>query len=774
MGDPKSNHPIVRRSSNTLRQPPRQWFVDYLPVTGDNTIELLVDGEDYGKSLHPALMAATDEVMLTGLHFQPTWRLLRGGGSANADLDHPDNLLNVLKTVARKGVKIYLLVNQFWENEWTTINPIRSKIKKEGHLEWYLPETSDLFTGLKDFDNVMCRTDVHQGVFMSTHHQKTVIIDKKVAFVGGIDLTLVDGDRWDTTDHTVPGAPPKKTTAERIISRWFTKDDLERYEVYEPYGPADDRRYSLPEHLWHDVQCKVEGPSVQFVLDNFHARWNHGVLYKDMSREETVTSRYVRDGKTLVRREFKELDFNVVADDGADRHKFDRISIEPQTYQDRMRNKKSIHVRADDEAAPPELVDRCGIDSVPKLSGTKIQVVRSMPVGQYVSDKQKPAWNLTEEVWERSCKDAYLIAIRAARDYIYLENQWISDEHIWAELVASMKRNRDNPDFRIVIMLPRRPLDAAGYGTNQDIDLRPHVNRVIAQTKSTDQFGMYCAVAPLPATRRDNVDLSQADIDEFGPDSAQIYIHSKVLIVDDCWSLIGSANAGGISLLGMTDVSRMFTSGRGSAPDSELSVAVYDKAFGKKFREALWKEHLEGDLPGSVPAAADKFREKSGSAASRVQAAVLFRKALEGGADGVRRIPPLVMAQMRARSEIVASQNGPVSLAPDSPFTFTCTTFKAGPAYTLHYRWLLVDEAGKRWDVRGFGTDRVVRSYGPENIIYIPSLTAAALREQQAPSGEAKILCRVLVTPAGVTPRASGDDDENYGVLLQLPITLQR
>ena len=783
MADPPQQRPVVRRSTNVIRQPPRQWFVDYLPVTGENEVELLVDGESYGQSLHAALMGAGEEVLLTGLHFQPTYRLLRGGGSADADLHHPDNLLNVLRAVAKKGVTIHLLVNQFWANEWTTSNPIRKAIKKAGHLDWYLPETFDLFRGLMqsnadhdysedDCKNVKCRTDVHQGVLMSTHHQKTVIIDQKTAFVGGIDLTLVDGDRWDKSDHVIPGAAPEMTTKDRIIEHWFTKDDVVADPVPEPYGPQDDRRYSLPEHFWHDVQCKVEGPAVQFVLDNFHARWNHGVLYT-LKKEEKTKSHYVRRDKVLERREYKEVDYEAVQDDGS--HTFERMALDPQTYQSRMNDQSSIHVRAEDpeDEGPPEVIDKCGIDSVPKLPGAKIQVVRSMPAGEYEHEKQKPHWNLSDEQWERSAKDAYLIGIRAAREYIYLENQWISDEHIWAELVASMRRNRDNPDFRIVIVLPRRPLDAAGYGTDQDIDLQPHVNRVIAQTASADQFGMYCLVAPLPDSRKENIDLSEEDAEEFGPDSAQIYVHSKVMIIDDQWSLIGSANAGGISLLGMTDLSRVFTTGRGSAPDTELAVVVHDKDFGKQFREALWEEHLEGDLPGSVPAAADKFREKAGAPDSRVQNMVLFQKAIDKGSEAMRRVPPLVMDAVRANTRIVPSEEGPVSLAPDSTVGFTLVAFKPG-AYTLHYRWMLEDDAGQRWDLRALKTDRVTRHYGPEREVYIPTLTAERLRAQPPAGGQARVLCRVLVTPAGVTPRASGDDDEHYGTVVALPITLGR
>jgi phosphatidylserine/phosphatidylglycerophosphate/cardiolipin synthase-like enzyme len=36
---------------------------------------------------------------------------------------------------------------------------------------------------------------------MHCHHEKLVIVDGEVAFVGGIDLTSLGGDRFDTSDH---------------------------------------------------------------------------------------------------------------------------------------------------------------------------------------------------------------------------------------------------------------------------------------------------------------------------------------------------------------------------------------------------------------------------------------------------------------------------------------------------------------------------------------------------------------------------------------------
>ena len=43
---------------------------------------------------------------------------------------------------------------------------------------------------------------------MHCHHEKTIVIDDRVAFVGGIDLTSEAGDRYDTSDH-----PPARRSA---------------------------------------------------------------------------------------------------------------------------------------------------------------------------------------------------------------------------------------------------------------------------------------------------------------------------------------------------------------------------------------------------------------------------------------------------------------------------------------------------------------------------------------------------------------------------------
>jgi phosphatidylserine/phosphatidylglycerophosphate/cardiolipin synthase-like enzyme len=67
---------------------------------------------------------------------------------------------------------------------------------------------------------------------MHCHHEKLVIVDDEVAFVGGIDLTSLSGDRWDSCSHEAQGR----------------------------LG-------------WHDVATRLRGPSVVDVAEHFRARW---------------------------------------------------------------------------------------------------------------------------------------------------------------------------------------------------------------------------------------------------------------------------------------------------------------------------------------------------------------------------------------------------------------------------------------------------------------------------------------------------------------------
>jgi phosphatidylserine/phosphatidylglycerophosphate/cardiolipin synthase-like enzyme len=96
--------------------------------------------------------------------------------------------------------------------------------------------------GRRDVDAELARLGRHPGVRVAAdrrerplhcHHEKLVIIDDDRAFIGGIDLTQLAGDRFDT-----PGHP---------------------------------NRGSLG---WHDAASLVSGPIVQEVSAHYRMRWH--------------------------------------------------------------------------------------------------------------------------------------------------------------------------------------------------------------------------------------------------------------------------------------------------------------------------------------------------------------------------------------------------------------------------------------------------------------------------------------------------------------------
>jgi phosphatidylserine/phosphatidylglycerophosphate/cardiolipin synthase-like enzyme len=79
---------------------------------------------------------------------------------------------------------------------------------------------------------------------MHCHHEKLVIVDDQIAFVGGIDLTSLAGDRFDWSHH-----------------------------------PLRD------EGGWHDAAAKLRGPAVADVSRHFGQRWRD-VVGEEISCEE--------------------------------------------------------------------------------------------------------------------------------------------------------------------------------------------------------------------------------------------------------------------------------------------------------------------------------------------------------------------------------------------------------------------------------------------------------------------------------------------------------
>ena len=188
-------------------EPPAGGWSGSAPVRDGNALEILIDGEAALPRIAEALRGARSHVHMTGWFFTPAFALEREGG------------LTVLRNLlAELAERIDVRVLAWAGAPLPLFRPSRRDVRKM---------RDELTSGTR----IRCALDAKERP-LHCHHEKTIVIDDEIAFVGGIDLTSEAGDRYDSTGH-----PARSTIG------------------------------------WHDACARIEGPAVQDVATHFQARW---------------------------------------------------------------------------------------------------------------------------------------------------------------------------------------------------------------------------------------------------------------------------------------------------------------------------------------------------------------------------------------------------------------------------------------------------------------------------------------------------------------------
>ncbi|XP_029649111.1 phospholipase D1-like [Octopus sinensis] len=250
----------------------------------------------------------------------------------------------------------------------------------------------------------------------------------------------------------------------------------------------------------------------------------------------------------------------------------------------------------DDEQYPflfPKIIPNL---SNPATAGKlKIQILRS--VGQ---------WSAGNVKCENSIQQAYVKSIKNAKHFIYIENQFFISKVATDNIVLNkinkalferiLKAHRKKETFRVYIVMPLLPAFEGEIGTKKGTAIQAitHWNYAsicrgneslltrLKQEGVTDPFN-YVTFYGL----RNHGELLEKLTTEL------VYVHSKMMIVDDDTTIIGSANINDRSMLGDRD--------------SEMAVIIQDletvpvqfngkdhKAghFSSSLRKTVFKEHL--------------------------------------------------------------------------------------------------------------------------------------------------------------------------------------
>lgn len=189
----------------------------------------------------------------------------------------------------------------------------------------------------------------------------------------------------------------------------------------------------------------------------------------------------------------------------------------------------------------------------PPRGGSLVQIQRHVPAGLYRDGRPTPGgWPHDIAGGDRSIRDQYVEAIGAARRSIYIENQALPVPEIAVELEGALKRG-----VEIVVLVPAEPEDHVRAARRN-----PESPRVFGPVEALGQYENFGLVA----------------IAGRGPWRARsaVYVHSKIMLIDDAWATIGSCNLHRYSLSGHT----------------EMNATFWDPPVVRALRSRLLAEHL--------------------------------------------------------------------------------------------------------------------------------------------------------------------------------------
>ncbi|KOM44745.1 hypothetical protein LR48_Vigan06g005100 [Vigna angularis] len=402
-----------------------------------------------------------------------------------------------------------------------------------------------------------------------THHQKTVIVDadaghnkrKIKAFIGGLDLCV---GRYDTPDHS--------------LFRTLQTTHKDDYHNPNFEGPVTD----CPRQPWHDLHSQVDGAAAYDILTNFEERWLRALKMH------------------------------------------------------RLRKMKSSH---DDSLLKIDrIADIVGIDNVPCLNEENQETWHTQIFRSIDSNSVKGFPKESQDAIKRnlvcgknvlidmSIHSAYVKAIRSAQKFIYIENQyflgssynWDSYKDLGANNLIPMEialkiasKIKQHERFSVYIVIPMWPEGVPKSTATQRIlfwqfktmqMMYETVYKALQeagldnQYEPQDYLNFFClGNREIP----DNQNVSKTTGENIPQALTKknkrfmIYVHSKGMIVDDEYVLLGSANINQRSMEGTRD--------------TEIAMGAYEPnhTWAKKqsrprgqarfinfYKMSLWSEHI--------------------------------------------------------------------------------------------------------------------------------------------------------------------------------------
>ncbi len=272
------------------------WFAATGRAPSRNRVELAMDGEEKWQGVATDLESASERVTWATWWWQSDFELERPEGvySMSDATRWSHTAMGHLQDL--RGVPRRVLINRFWDenSDWAkylnTDSELRDAADTRGDdfevvlqgnptevplTEEYAGTPADFDFGERVLDNPRyadraveaagLRVPAGLSVQVASYHQKFVVLDGQVAWVGGMNVKSTD---WDTNDHLI--YEPRRMDYDASAS---DRQDVADRLTEPDHGPRKD--YGI----------RVEGPAAHDVEDVFWERWEAALdgddLYAD-------------------------------------------------------------------------------------------------------------------------------------------------------------------------------------------------------------------------------------------------------------------------------------------------------------------------------------------------------------------------------------------------------------------------------------------------------------------------------------------------------------
>ncbi|XP_069416315.1 phospholipase D1 isoform X13 [Ovis canadensis] len=556
-------------------------FGSYAAIQENTLAKWYVNAKGYFEDVANAMEEAKEEIFITDWWLSPEIFLKRPVVEGNRW-----RLDCILKRKAQQGVRIFVMLYK----EVELALGINSEYSKRTLMR--------LHPNIK----VMRHPDhVSSSVYLWAHHEKLVIIDQSVAFVGGIDLAY---GRWDDNEHrltdvgsvkrVIGGPSLGSLTAETTESMESLrlKDKNESDKDLPILNPPDDansklkgigkpRKFSkfslyrqLHRHHLHDTDSISSIDSASNTASLRSVQTRVGELHGE------TRFWHGKDYCNFVFKDWVQLDKPFA--DFIDRHSTPRMPWHDIA--------SAVHGKAARDVAR-HFIQRWNFTKIMKPKYRSLSYPFLLPKSQTTAHELKyqvpgsvhanvqllrsaADWSAGIKYHEESIHAAYVYVIENSKHYIYIENQFFiscSDDRVVFNKIGDaiaqriLKAHRENQRYRVYVVIPLLPgfegdISTGGGNALQAImhfnyrTMCRGENSILGQLKAEigNQWINYISFCGL----RTHAELEGNLVTEL------IYVHSKLLIADDNTVIIGSANINDRSMLGKRD--------------SEMAVIVQD------------------------------------------------------------------------------------------------------------------------------------------------------------------------------------------------------